>query len=76
MAGDDTQQRSLVDRVARLTAVQEAVAIVARAHEDACDCMSCRAADGDIDALMLVARLAHDDRRRGEERRRHDRRQA
>jgi hypothetical protein len=37
--------------------------------------MSCRAAGGDIDALMLVARIADDDRRRGDERRRHDRRQ-
>jgi hypothetical protein len=73
MAGDDNQN-SLVDRVARLTAVQEAVAKVARSHDD-CDCMSCRAAGGDIDALMLVARLAHDDRRNGDERRHHDRRQ-
>ena len=74
MAGDDNQN-SLVDRVARLTAVQEAVATVARLHDDGCDCMSCRAAGGDIDALMLVARLAQDDRRNGDERRHHDRRQ-
>ena len=71
----DYNQHSLVDRVARLTAVQEAVATVSSAHDDGCACMSCRAAAGDIDALMLVARLARDDRRNGEERRQHDRRQ-
>jgi hypothetical protein len=68
-------QHSLIDRVERLTAVQEAVATVANSHDDECDCMSCRAADGDIDALMLVARLAQEDRRKGDERRHHDRRQ-
>jgi hypothetical protein len=71
----DYNQHSLVDRVARLTAVQEAVATIASSHDDGCACMSCRAAGGDIDALMLVARLAHDDRRNGDERRHHDRRQ-
>ena len=71
----DYNQRSLVDRVARLTAVQEAVATVASSHENDCACMSCRAAAGDVDALMLAARLARDDRRNGEERRQHDRRQ-
>ena len=71
----DYNQRSLVDRVARLTAVQDAVATVASSHENDCACMSCRAAAGDIDALMLAARLARDDRRNGEERRQHDRRQ-
>jgi hypothetical protein len=70
----DYNQHSLVDRVARLTAVQEAVATVASSHDDGCACMSCRAAGGDIDALMLVARLAQDDRRSGDERRHHDRR--
>jgi hypothetical protein len=70
----DYNQRSLVDQVARLTAVQEAVATVASSHEDDCACMSCRAAAGDIDALMLVTRLARNDRRDGEERRQHDRR--
>ena len=71
----DYNQRWLVDRVARLTAVQEAVATVASSHENDCACMSCRAAAGDVDALMLAARLARDDRRNGEERRQHDRRQ-
>ena len=71
----DYNQHSLVDRVARLTAVQEAVATVASSHDDGCGCMSCRAAGGDIDALMLMARLARDDRRNGEERRQRDRRQ-
>jgi hypothetical protein len=71
----DYNQHSLVERVARLTAVQEAVATVASSHDDGCACMSCRAAAGDIDALMLVARLARADRRNGEERRQHDRRQ-
>jgi hypothetical protein len=71
----DYNRHSLVDRVARLTAVQEAVATVVSSHDDGCACMSCRAAAGDIDALMLVARLARDDRRNGEERRQHDRRQ-
>jgi hypothetical protein len=71
----DYNQRSLVDRVARLTAVQDAVATVASSHENDCACMSCRAAAGDIDALMLAARLARDDRRNGYERRQHDRRQ-
>jgi hypothetical protein len=71
----DYNQHSLVDRVARLTAVQEAVATVASSHDDGCACMSCHAAAGDIDALMLVARLARDDRRNGQERRQHERRQ-
>ena len=71
----DYNPHSLVDRVARLTAVQEAVATVASSHDDGCACMSCRAAGGDIDALMLVARLAQHDRRKGDERRHHDRRQ-
>jgi hypothetical protein len=71
----DYNQHSLVERVARLTAVQEAVATVASSHDDGCACMSCRAAAGDIDALMLVARLARADRRNGEERRQRDRRQ-
>jgi hypothetical protein len=70
----DYNQHSLVSRVARLTAVQEAVAMVASSHDDGCACMSCRAAGGDIDALMLVARLAQHDRRSGDERRHHDRR--
>jgi hypothetical protein len=71
----DYNQHSLLDRVARLTAVQEAVATVASSHDDGCACMSCRAAGGDIDALMLVSRLAQHDRRTGDERRHHDRRQ-
>jgi hypothetical protein len=70
----DYNQHSLVGRVARLTAVQDAVAAVASSHDDGCACMSCRAAGGDIDALMLVARLAQYDRRSGDERRHRDRR--
>jgi len=71
----DDLEHTLVNRVARLTAVQEAVGSVARSHEHGCGCMTCRAARGDIDALMVIARLVHEDRRHGPERRSHDRRQ-
>lgn len=43
-----------------LLLIREAVASIAASHDATCDCTTCRAAAGDIDAMTLIMACAAD----------------
>ena len=55
-----------MDPVVHSLMLVEAVNSVALGHRDGCDCLACRAADGDVDA-MLEIRVAVDEHRERED---------
>ena len=46
----------MVDGIGRLFMVKEAVNSVAIEHQNDCDCLTCKAANGDSDALAEIYR--------------------